>query len=283
MKLSLSIFLLAAAALQVQAAANPVHAAAAKCISGSAGKGNGDGYKGFCCKTSDDCFESCVSGVCNGPTKPTKTTTSSAPAPSCIAGSKGLGNGDGYKGYCCENSDDCINSCVSGICNGPTKPTQSSGTKTATSPAPTGTCTAGSKGKGNGDGYKGYCCKNSDDCIDTCVKGVCNGPTKPGSPTTTTTTATSTSTSGPKPTCAAGSYGLGNGDGYKGDCCKNSDDCVNSCVNGVCNGPSNPTPTPGKCIPGYEGLDNGKGPFNACCASNDDCIEACVRGRCTKP
>ncbi|OBZ81037.1 hypothetical protein A0J61_10914, partial [Choanephora cucurbitarum] len=26
-------------------------------------------------------------------------------------------------------------------------------------------------------------------------------------------------------TCAAGSFGLANGDGYNGDCCKTNDDC----------------------------------------------------------
>lgn len=141
MKLSLSIFLLAAAALQVQAAANPIHAAAAKCISGSAGKGNGDGYKGFCCKNSDDCFESCVSGVCNGPTQPTKTSTSPAPTGTCAAGSSGKGKGDGYNGFCCKSSDDCVDTCVKGICNGPTKPGSSTTTTTTTTATTTTTGT----------------------------------------------------------------------------------------------------------------------------------------------
>ncbi|KAG1447410.1 hypothetical protein G6F56_009272 [Rhizopus delemar] len=180
----------------------------------------------------------------------------------CVSGSYGNGNGDGYKGFCCSDSDDCFNSCIRGVCNGPTQPTTS------------GKCISGSKGLGEGDGYNGYCCDDSDDCHETCVKGVCNGPTN---------TKTTTAAAEPTSTCAAGSKGLGNGDGYKGDCCKNSDDCVNSCVRGVCNGPFNPNPNPGKCISGYKGNDNGDGPHNACCSSSDDCQDACVRGRCTKP
>ncbi|CAO3701198.1 unnamed protein product [Rhizopus stolonifer] len=204
----------------------------------------------------------------------------------CISGSSGQGNGDGYKGYCCSDSDDCFNSCINDVCNGPTKPT----TTTTSSSTPTsspGECTTGSKGLGNGDGYKGYCCEDSDDCFNSCVSGVCDGPintktttktiTKTATKTTTTFKATGTGK------CAAGSQGLKNGDGYKGDCCDTSDDCVNACISGVCNGVANPNPNSGKCLSGYAGKYNGDGPLNACCDSNDDCQEACVRGRCTKP
>ncbi|KAL7319732.1 hypothetical protein PS15m_002832 [Mucor circinelloides] len=286
MKLSFSLALLAAAAISVQAAVTPN--AASSCVAGSSGLGNGDGYNGYCCKTSDDCFDSCVKGVCNGPTKPTKPTKTSTAQPSstpgtCTAGSSGLGKGDGYKGYCCKTSDDCFESCVKGVCNGPTKTTTP--TKTSTTPTPTGTpgtCTAGSSGLGKGDGYKGYCCKTSDDCFESCVKGVCNGPTKTNTPTKTSTTPTPTGTSG---TCTAGSSGLGKGDGYKGYCCKTSDDCFESCVKGVCNGPSNtksptPVPTGTNCKPGYKGLGNGEGPANACCDDSDDCQESCISGKC---
>ncbi|KAI9279613.1 hypothetical protein BY458DRAFT_502303 [Sporodiniella umbellata] len=198
-------------------------------------------------------------------------------ASKCISGSFGKNNGDGYKNYCCKNSDDCRDTCVKGVCNGPVN-TKTVTTTTAPKPTTTPTCTEGSKGLKNGDGYKGYCCKNSDDCRDTCVKGVCNGPVN--TKTVTTTTAPKPTTT---PTCTEGSKGLKNGDGYKGDCCKTNDDCTESCVNGVCNGPVNPNPKPSECLPGYKGKDNGKGPFNACCESSDDCKEACVKGRCTKP
>ncbi|KAF9346926.1 hypothetical protein BGX34_003522 [Mortierella sp. NVP85] len=40
-------------------------------------------------------------------------------------------------------------------------------------PQPTPTCLAGYRGKRNGKGPNGACCSHSDDCKDTCVKGVC--------------------------------------------------------------------------------------------------------------
>ncbi|KAI8076082.1 hypothetical protein BDF21DRAFT_400461 [Thamnidium elegans] len=65
------------------------------CISGSYGKNKGDGYKNYCCKTSDDCWESCIKRKCNGYVKPSSTitrtssTTSNSPtsAPTCASGS----------------------------------------------------------------------------------------------------------------------------------------------------------------------------------------------------
>ncbi|CAO3630179.1 unnamed protein product [Mucor fragilis] len=282
MKLSFSLALLAAAALSVQAAVTPN--AAGKCISGSSGKNNGDGYNGFCCKSSDDCFESCLKGVCNGPSKPTKTTTvpTSTETPgTCIKGSAGLGEGDGYKGYCCESSDDCFDACIKGVCNGPAPPTKT--TTVPTSTVTPGTCIKGSAGLGQGDGYKGYCCESSDDCFNSCKSGVCDGPV---APTKTTTVPTSTVTPG---TCIKGSAGLGQGDGYKGYCCESSDDCFNSCKSGVCDGPVAPSQTSDKPVPtggaeckaGFKGKENGKGPKNACCSTQADCQEDCVKGKCT--
>ncbi|KAI8085829.1 uncharacterized protein B0P05DRAFT_466450 [Gilbertella persicaria] len=203
----------------------------------------------------------------------------------CVSGSAGLGNGDGYKGYCCNDSDDCKDACVKGVCVGPSAPTKT--TTTSGSKPTSGTCISGSTGLGKGDGYKGYCCDNSDDCQDTCIKGVCNGPSAPSKTTTTTATKTATkttTTSGTQPTstCAPGSYGLSNGDGQGGDCCKTNDDCKNACIKGVCNGPK-PSGTPEPCKKGYAGLAEGNGPLNACCETSDDCQEACVRGRCTAP
>lgn len=107
MRLSFSILLLVAAATQISAAVTP--RAPSTCIAGSAGKGLGDGYKGYCCDDESDCIDDCVKGVCVGPSKPSgtktttvsKTTTSPTNSPTsgaCIPGSKGLGNGDGYNG-----------------------------------------------------------------------------------------------------------------------------------------------------------------------------------------
>ncbi|CAO3648731.1 unnamed protein product [Mucor hiemalis] len=214
------------------------------CTPGSSGLGNGDGYKGACCKTQADCIDDCVKGACVGPvntkttTPATKTTTTpTTPTPgTCTPGSSGLGKGDGYKGACCKTQADCIDDCVKGACVGPVNTkTTTPATKTTTTPTtPTpGTCTPGSSGLGKGDGYKGACCKTQADCIDDCVKGACVGPVN-----TKTTSATPVPTTTPAPgTCTPGSSGKGNGDGKLNACCKTSDDCLNSCISGKCNAP----------------------------------------------
>ncbi|KAK3807198.1 MAG: hypothetical protein J3Q66DRAFT_356944 [Benniella sp.] len=55
----------------------------------------------------------------------------------------------------------------------PPKPTTTPPKPTTTPPKPSPTCLAGYKGKRNGKGPNGACCSHSDDCKDTCVKGVC--------------------------------------------------------------------------------------------------------------
>ncbi|GAN03364.1 hypothetical protein MAM1_0039c02817 [Mucor ambiguus] len=175
MKLSFSLALLACAAISVQAAATPVRASST-CISGSSGKGNGNGYNGYCCESSDDCWESCKSGVCNGPILASRTvspTLTTSPGPplstetigSCLPGVKGKGNGDGYLGYCCSSSDDCVESCKSGVCNGSSKPND---------PPVGSACRAGYAGLKNGQGPASACCWDSDDCQESCVNGRCN-------------------------------------------------------------------------------------------------------------
>ncbi|KAL9537870.1 hypothetical protein MBANPS3_011387 [Mucor bainieri] len=108
MKFSFSLALLACTAICVQAAATPVRASST-CISGSSGLGKGNGFNGYCCKTSDDCWQSCKSGVCNGPSAPNQTTNTSKPTESvmCFPGVQGQGDGNG--GYGCKN----------GMCNQP--------------------------------------------------------------------------------------------------------------------------------------------------------------------
>ncbi|CAO3611882.1 unnamed protein product [Mucor fragilis] len=161
MKLSFSLALLAFAAASVQAAAPP-KSSGIYCVPGSSGKRNGDGYLGYCCTSSDDCIESCKSGVCNGYGEPTRTTSASPPLSTetmgpCISGVKGKRNGDGYLGYCCSSSDDCVQSCKSGVCNGPRI-----------------ACRPGYSGLGNGQGPAAACCTDSDDCQESCINGRCN-------------------------------------------------------------------------------------------------------------
>ncbi|KAI9245047.1 hypothetical protein EDC94DRAFT_420062 [Helicostylum pulchrum] len=230
MKISYSIMLLVAvAASQINAAATPN--AASKCIAGSSGKGQGNGYKNYCCKDQSDCLDDCVKGVCVGPAKPTKTASTTAPTTvptpgTCTPGSSGLGKGDGYKDACCKDQSDCLDDCVKGACVGPVNTKTTSTTAPTTVPTP-GTCTPGSSGLGKGDGYKDACCKSQADCIDDCVKGACVGPVN------TKTTSTTAPTTVPTPgTCTPGSSGLGKGDGYKDACCKDQSDCLDNCVKG---------------------------------------------------
>ncbi|CAO3699265.1 unnamed protein product [Rhizopus stolonifer] len=100
------------------------------------------------------------------------------------------------------------------------------------------------RGEGKGLGWNGYCCKDSDDCKDTCIKGVCNGKANPkfASPITTTkkTKATTTKKSGSTTCTRPNNRGEGKGLGWNGYCCKDSDDCKDACIKGVCNGKANP-------------------------------------------
>lgn len=163
----------------------------------------------LCCSCCNLATNQCVldpnGDICDIPPPTTKTTTAGQPsstgAASCYPGSKGLGNGDGYSGYCCSTQADCLDDCISGKCNGPvnTKTTSiktTTSTKTATATGSPATCYPGSKGLGNGDGYSGYCCSTQADCIDDCISGKCNGPvnTKTTSITATATVSTTTKT-----------------------------------------------------------------------------------------
>ncbi|KAG2205960.1 hypothetical protein INT47_005278 [Mucor saturninus] len=131
MKLSLSVLLVVAAALNVSAYKVPY--AAQSCALGTEGKGLGNGFKGYCCKNQADCIDDCVNEKCTGPegtihftttasikTK-TKTTSTakhtSTTAAKCIPGSAGKKNGEGRLNACCTTSDDCKNSCVNKKCD----------------------------------------------------------------------------------------------------------------------------------------------------------------------
>ncbi|GAA5814306.1 hypothetical protein MFLAVUS_007800 [Mucor flavus] len=100
----------------------------------------------------------------------------------------------------------------------------SSSSTAATTPAPS--CTVGYLGKGNGKGPTNACCSTSDDCKDSCVKGLCGKGVDV--PTTTT------KPGNPAPTCTSGYKGKGNGKGPTNACCSSSNDCNDSCVKGFC-------------------------------------------------
>ncbi|KAF9365913.1 hypothetical protein BGX34_007589 [Mortierella sp. NVP85] len=92
----------------------------------------------------------------------------------------------------------------------PPKPTTTPPKPTTTPPKPSPTCLAGYRGKGNGKGPDGVCCSHSDDCKDTCVKGIC------------------------RDRCLTGYEGKRNGKGPNGACCSHSNDCKDTCVKGIC-------------------------------------------------
>lgn len=88
-----------------------------------------------------------------------------------------------------------------------------------------GSCSGGRPGQGNGNGGPGACCQTNDDCKDTCNFGMCgdgNGNPSGGHHIT------------PGGSCSGGRPGQGDGSGDNGACCKGSDDCKDTCTNGVC-------------------------------------------------
>lgn len=104
-------------------------------------------------------------------------------------------------------------------------------------------------------------------------------------------------TSGVSTACYAGSYGLSQGDGYNGYCCKSQADCQDDCISGACNGPTNTKTTTVKgsktttttnasatavtgCIAGSFGLAKGDGYNNYCCKTQADCQDDCINGAC---
>ncbi|OBZ91057.1 hypothetical protein A0J61_00886 [Choanephora cucurbitarum] len=86
-----------------------------ECMRGSYARGLGNGWGSVCCKSDDDCRESCLKNVCNGPQNP-KYAPSILPK-GCKAGAYGLRLGDGKKGQCCVTSDDCRDTCIKNKCN----------------------------------------------------------------------------------------------------------------------------------------------------------------------
>lgn len=125
---------------------------------------------------------------------------------------------------------------------------------------------------------------------------------QPSNTATATGTKTTTATASPTPgSCTPGSYGLGNGDGYNGACCKDQSDCLDDCLSGKCNGPVNTktatvtstktstkststaSPTSTTCTSGSYGLGKGDGYNGACCKDQSDCWDDCLGGKCNGP
>ncbi|KAG1041866.1 hypothetical protein G6F43_012023 [Rhizopus delemar] len=70
MKLSLSILLFVSALVSVQALTNPKLSPEGCVRPNNRGDGGSHGWRGYCCKTSDDCRGTCIKGRCNGPGNP---------------------------------------------------------------------------------------------------------------------------------------------------------------------------------------------------------------------
>ncbi|KAG0862224.1 hypothetical protein G6F16_012690 [Rhizopus arrhizus] len=135
MKLSLSILLFVSALVSVQASTNPKISPEGCIRPNNRGEGEGLGWSGYCCKTSDDCHDACIKGKCNGRINPKLAQPidddSSSKGDSGKKGSsklctrlnnRGEGKGLGWSGYCCKTSDDCRDTCIKGKCNGKTNP-----------------------------------------------------------------------------------------------------------------------------------------------------------------
>ncbi|KAI7905897.1 uncharacterized protein BX663DRAFT_244782 [Cokeromyces recurvatus] len=102
--------------------------------------------------------------------------------------------------------------------------------------------------------------------------------------TTTTTTTTAAAASTPTLTCANHNiyYNKRKGNGLSGDCCKDQRDCVNQCIRGKCNGPSQ---TNTSCTNPriYFGKGRGNAYHGDCCKDQSDCIDDCIKGKCNGP
>ncbi|KAG1430120.1 hypothetical protein G6F57_023058 [Rhizopus arrhizus] len=84
-------------------------------------------------------------------------STNRASASCLVPGNRGMGTGEGWKDYCCENSDDCRDTCIKGKCNG------NSIRYSDIDPGNDKCLVAYNRGRGNGEGWKDYWCEN---CVD---------------------------------------------------------------------------------------------------------------------
>ncbi|KAL4209807.1 hypothetical protein AB4K20DRAFT_1905215 [Rhizopus microsporus] len=222
MRLSFSILLLAASLASVQAAST--NRASASClVPSNRGMGTGEGWKDYCCENSDDCRDTCIKGKCNGKANPNPPTDPGNDK-CLVPNNRGMGTGEGWKDYCCENSDDCRDTCIKGKCNGKANPNP------PTDPGNDKCLVPNNRGMGTGEGWKDYCCEDSDDCRDTCIKGKCNGKANPKPPTD----------DGSNKCINPKNRGTGTGKGWKDYCCEDSDDCRDTCIKGKCNGKADP-------------------------------------------
>lgn len=121
--------------------------------------------------------------------------------------------------------------------SGITNTTSSTSTKTTVKTTSTvSSCLSGYCGLGKGNGPTGACCSTSNDCTDTCnSNGICGVSDGSGEPTFGCGGSTKTTTSkNPTATCSAGYSGKKNGGGPTGACCTSSNDCIDTCTNGMC-------------------------------------------------
>ncbi|KAI8361744.1 hypothetical protein BD560DRAFT_404593, partial [Blakeslea trispora] len=136
-------------------------------------------------------------------------------------------------------------------------------------------CIAGSAGKKNRDGWVGYCCKTDADCHEHCNTAInkCTGYHD-----------AKEQALAEEYHCMRGAYARGLGNGWGNVCCKTDDDCRESCLNNVCNGPQNPKYAPSilpkNCKAGVYGLRRGDGKKGQCCVTSDDCRDTCVKNKC---
>ncbi|ORE03730.1 hypothetical protein BCV72DRAFT_257660 [Rhizopus microsporus var. microsporus] len=162
-------------------------------------------------------------------------STNKASASCLVPGNRGMGTGEGWKDYCCENSDDCRESCIKGKCNGKANP------KPPTDPGNDKCLVPSNRGMGTGEGWKDYCCENSDDCRESCIKGKCNGKANPKPPTDPSDDKCLPPTDDGSNKCVnPKNRGTGTGKGWKDYCCEDSDDCRDTCIKGKCNGKADP-------------------------------------------
>jgi hypothetical protein len=127
-----------------------------------------------------------TAGATTTATKTSSTAKAAATTVLAMAGPQCQNDNDCSGIYCCNlNNNQCVLDPNNNICDIPptntlktttstkagTTTKTTTATKTTTTSGSSATCVAGSSGLGNGNGYNGYCCKTSNDCLDTCVSG----------------------------------------------------------------------------------------------------------------
>ena len=228
---------------------------------------------GQACTTNDECAGTCIGGICTdasgtGASCDLGDDLDCEPGNVCDDGTCHLANGQA-----CTTNDECVNTCIGGLC------TDASGTGASCDLGDDLDCAVGNVcDDGTCHLANGQACTTNDECAETCIGGIC-------------TDASGTAGScdlGDDLDCAAGNVCDGGTCHLaNGEACTTNDECAETCIGGICTDASG---TGASCDLGDD-LDCAAG--NVCddgtchlangqaCTTNDECAGTCIGGICT--